>query len=125
MDLERLLESYHHFLTQSAKDKTLNSKVSARYLNLIALDTHLVSADFYAYRERQSFWSENYDKAIESYKDAVSQLSLIRETPESIIAIRHTPVLIREIGDAMLDKHSKDVESQMVGGVPAEGELNQ
>lgn len=106
LGLKRLFESFHLFLKQSEKDKTLNHDMSARYLGLIQFYKYKVNADFHAYIGRQSFLSGNYDKAIENYKAAISQLSPIRETAEAKTTIKQYNSLIAEIKDTLSMKQT-------------------
>ncbi|GAA0829664.1 hypothetical protein GCM10009112_12010 [Marinomonas arenicola] len=127
MDLKRLFDSFHLFLKQSEKDKTLNSDVVTRYSNLLRFYKYKVKADLHAYAARQSFLSGNYEKAITSYKEALIQLAPIKGTVEAKTAIKQYNSLIDEVKSAQQASSGGDIKDALKGTAqePAEGALNQ
>ncbi|SBS28749.1 hypothetical protein MSP8886_01300 [Marinomonas spartinae] len=115
MELKRLLESFHFFIKQSVKEKTLNSDTGARYEGLLLFYKYKLNADFHAYLGRQAFLTGKMDAALSSYKEALSQLAPVKDNPETLSSIKQLEGIIDEIEkelDAKREAEETTVEDE-------------
>lgn len=127
INLKKLFESFHSFLKQSEKDKTLSSDVAARYINLLQVYKYQIDSDYHSYLARQSFLSGSYEKSIETYKVALAKLSPVKNKPEAAEAITQLNSLIKQIESALAMSKTGSAEG-LVGGHELQseaGELNE
>ncbi|REG86774.1 hypothetical protein [Marinomonas pollencensis] len=125
MDLKRLFDSFQLCIKQAEKEKTLDTEVVARYSNLLQFYKYKAKADLHAYIARQSFLSGNYEKAIASYKEALTQLAPIKGTAEAKTASKQLTSLINEVEEAQSGGGNDNGASSHAEQDSADSELTQ
>jgi len=120
IEVKRLFESFKSFLILSQKEKSLDSDVVHRYSKLLNFYHYKVNADYHAHLARKAFLSGKMEAAVDMYKEALSQLTPIRDLPEAQPIILKLKDLLQEIQDDLSlqkaeEKISKSMEKEGAG----------
>jgi len=109
LEVKRLFESFQSFLITSKKENNINSDLAHRYSKMIDFFYYKVNADYHAYLARKAFLSGQLETAVKMYKEALSQLTPIKESPEAKSIILKYKDVIQEIeNDLALQKKEAD-----------------
>ncbi|ETX10789.1 hypothetical protein MUS1_12495 [Marinomonas ushuaiensis DSM 15871] len=109
VEVKRMFESFQSFLIASTKDNSINSDLAHRYNKMIDFFFYKVNADYHAYLARKAFLSGQMETAVEMYKEALSQLSPIKDTVEAKSTILKYKDVIQDIEDDLaLKKEEED-----------------
>ncbi|MGR0277775.1 hypothetical protein ACUM5Y_01875 [Marinomonas dokdonensis] len=95
--LKRLFESLRSYILLAHKEKQLSLDVVQRYESLLMLYKYQVSADFYAFQAKQAYLNGKKENAIQIYKEAISQLAPIKDTPQVVPIIDDFNAVIADI----------------------------
>lgn len=114
VEVKRLFDSFETFLTMAQRDKEIDSDLSYRYIQLMHFFKYKINADYYAYLARKDFLSGRMDKALELYKEALSQLSPIKESAQAKPLILKLKDVIQELEeDLALQKAEEEIGRNM------------
>ncbi|NLQ16672.1 hypothetical protein HGG82_03405 [Marinomonas sp. M1K-6] len=123
IEVKRLLESFKSFLVASHKEKTIAPDVANRYSKLFNFYHYKVNADYHAYLARKAFLSGQMRVAIDMYKEALSQLTPIKDAAEAQPTIQRYKDVLKEIEeDLALQQSEEEVTKSMTD--QAENELD-
>jgi len=114
IEVKRLFESFKAFLIASQKEKTIDPDIVHRYSKLLNFYHYKVNSDYHAYLARKAFLSGQMDTAVEMYKEALTQLSPIKESIEAQPTILKIKDIIQEIEDDLaLQKAEEEITRSM------------
>lgn len=123
LEIRRLFESFKSFLIASQKEKTIDPDVVHRYSKLLNFYHYKINADYHSYLARKAFLSGQMDTAVEMYKEALSQLTPVKESIEAQSTILKLKDLLQEIEDDLaLQKAEEEISRSMDS--QEEGELD-
>lgn len=121
IELRRLFESLDGFISQCKEKKKIDPDSAFKYKNLLNFFKFKVSADHKAYLARQAFLTNKFEDAIELYKEAIFELSPIKEVPEAIETVQKYQSYADEIAsdlelqkqeEALLGSDEEDEDSE-------------
>ena len=114
VEVKRLFDSFETFLTVAQRDKEIDSDLAYRYIQLMHFFKYKINADHYAYLARKDFLSGRIDKALEQYKEALSQLSPLKDSAQAQPAILKLKDVIQELEeDLALQKAEEEISKTM------------
>ncbi|WOD08155.1 hypothetical protein [Marinomonas sp. GJ51-6] len=114
VEVKRLFDSFETFLTLAQRDKVIDSDLAYRYIQLMHFFKYKINADHYEYFARKDFLSGRIDKALELYKEALSQLSPLKDSPQAQSAILKLKDIIQELEeDLALQKAEEEISKEM------------
>ncbi|ETI58122.1 hypothetical protein [Marinomonas profundimaris] len=123
VEVKRLFESFKSFLITAQKEKSIDSDVVHRYSKLMNFYHYKVSSDYHANLARKAFLSGQMETAVDMYKEALSQLTPIKDLPEAQTSIQKLKDLLKEIEDDLaLQKAEEEISKSMEN--EGEGELD-
>lgn len=123
LEIRRLFESFKSFLIASQKEKTIDPDVVHRYSKLLNFYHYKINADYHSYLARKAFLSGQMETAVEMYKEALSQLTPVKESIEAQSTILKLKDLLQEIEDDLaLQKAEEEISRSMDS--QEEGELD-
>ncbi|MCW8355368.1 MAG: hypothetical protein ACPGRG_14975 [Marinomonas sp.] len=123
IEIRRLFESFKSFLIASQKEKTIDPDVVHRYSKLLNFYHYKINADYHSYLARKAFLSGQMETAVEMYKEALSQLTPVKESIEAQSTILKLKDLLQEIEDDLaLQKAEEEISRSMDS--QEEGELD-
>ena len=108
LEVKRLFESFKSFLISSQREKLINADVVHRYSKLLNFFSYKVNADFHAHLARKAFLSGLMEAAVEMYKEAISELMPVKDTPEAQSVITKYTDLLKEIEDDLALQKSEE-----------------
>ncbi|TDO99472.1 hypothetical protein [Marinomonas balearica] len=124
-ELRRLFESFKGYLEFAKQNKKIDPDLYVRYQDLFTFYSYRVNADYHVYMARQAFLTEKFDKAIELYKEAISQLQPINENPEAKVVIDGYQEIIDEIeSDLALQRQEEELAAASEEDDQAEEDLD-
>ncbi|QUX92673.1 hypothetical protein CYL31_15265 [Marinomonas sp. A3A] len=123
IEIKRLFESFKSFLILSQKEKTIDPDVVHRYSKLLNFYHYKVNSDYHAYLARKAFLSGQMDTAVEMYKEALSQLTPIKESVEAQPTILKLKDLLKEIEDDLALQKAEEEITKNINN-EEEGELD-
>jgi len=114
IEVKRLFESLKSFLILSQKEKTIDQDNAHRYSKLLNVYHYRVNADYHGYLARKAFLSGQMQSAIEMYKEALAQLTPIKDVIEAQPTVQKYQELLKEIEDDMaLQQAEEEVNKSM------------
>lgn len=117
IEVKRLFESFKSFLIVSQKEKSIDPDVVHRYSKLLNFYHYKINSDYHAYLARKAFLSGQMDTAVEMYKEALGQLTPIKDSVEAQPTILKLKDLIQEIEeDLALQKAEEEITQNMSNG---------
>lgn len=125
VEVKRLFESFKSFLILSKRDKTIDPDLAHRYSQLLDFFHYKINADYHAYLARKAFLSGQMETAVEMYKEALSQLSPIKDSIEAKSTILKYTDLMQEIEeDLALQREEEEKVKRMEAESNGEEDLN-
>ncbi|MGJ8646237.1 MAG: hypothetical protein ACSHXJ_05015 [Marinomonas colpomeniae] len=121
LEVKRLFESFKLFLISSQREKLLDSDIVHRYSKLLDFFHYKINADYHGYLARKAFLSGLLDTAIEMYKEAISQLTPIKDTPEAQPVIVKYKDLLKEIEDDLALQKAEEESDKLANTEEEEG----
>lgn len=114
IEVKRLFESLKSFLIQSQKEKTIDQDNVHRYSKLLNFYHYKVNADHHGYLARKAFLSGQMQSAVDMYKEALSQLTPVKDMIEAQSTVQKYQELLQEIEDDMaLQKAEEEINKNM------------